>query len=354
MDPKKIVKEVKRIKFHPPFAKKARFFPRAEPPQTFPSELSVFRVWGKTVGEAWLEILSLVLKFGCRIPRIYVYGGQERALLNLVTVVSEEDIKKPKIWPFFEFEKNHLKKYFKSFFSPRRGEEAYTYGERLFTYEVKGKKIDQVAKMVNKLKSFPFNKGAVATLWQPSVDNFPLRQPWRTPCLTLIQGMCLNESFYLTAYIRSNDMFGAWPQNAFALRKLQAEIAKRIGKKVGHLTTISSCAFIDESDLARAEKIVKNNKRRYGHWDLRGNLAISVEKGEIVVRHFSPDSRFLKEYRQNGKVKKAALKMAQKLLLNQVISQVDHALDIGEQLGRAEDAVKLGLKYEQDRPLEAA
>ena len=54
------------------------------------------------------------------------------------------------------------------------------------------------------------------------------------------------------------------------------------------------------------------------------------------------------EYHQSSQEKKPAMKLAQKLLADNVISRVDHALDIGEQLGRAEDAVKLGLKFEQD------
>src|SRR4030042_5291381 len=107
--------------------------------------------------------------------------------------------------------------------------------------------------MALKLKSFPYNKGAIAVLWQPAVDNFPVRKPWRTPCLTLIQGFCLDNKLYLTAYFRSNDMFAAWPQNAFALRKLQTEIANKLSFGVGDLITISHTAFIDENNLVSAE-----------------------------------------------------------------------------------------------------
>jgi thymidylate synthase len=244
--------------------------------------------------------------------------------------------------------------YLKNFFSPHRGEDAYTYGERIFNYQkspVDLGVINQLDIMVKKLKSFPYNKGALITLWNASIDNFPVRKPWRTPCLTLIQGICQKERLHLTTYIRSNDMFGSWPQNAFALRKLQTELAKKISKEVGYLTVISQSAFIDETDLVEAERIVKENDRLFCQPDPRGNLIISVEGKEIVIKQMSPDGLFLAEFRQNGLEPKAALKMAEKLLKNQVISRVDHALDIGEQLGRAEDAIKLGLKFEQDKEL---
>jgi len=348
-DPKKLIREVIRIRRRSPFALRPKIFPQPELLGTFPSETSVFRVEAPTIGLAWLQILKLVLKFGWEIPRIFVYGGKERMILNLTTVITEENINQPKLYHFFNFNKKGLRTYLKEFFNPERGDQAYTYGERMFDYSG----IDQVAIMTKKLNEFSSNKGAVVTLWQPKVDNFPKRKPWRTPCLTLIQGICQNEKLHLTAYFRSNDVFGAWPLNAFALRKLQAVLAEKIKKKVGILTTISQSAFIDNNDLSTAEKIVKENRRVFCQWDPRGNLIIGVEGEEIAVKHFSPNGEFLQEFRINGKKPKAAAKMALKLIEAQVISRVDHALDIGEQLGRAEDTIKLGLKFEQDKRLKS-
>ncbi len=348
----KVLSDLGKLKKKDKFTAEPEVFPETKPQgDQFPSEESGFRLEGKTIGEVWLQILKIILRFGHRVPRIHVYGGHEKMLLNLMAVVTDEDIKNPKIYPFFSFDKKLLKKYFKNFFTPERGDEAYTYGERLFSYEADGKVVDQVSQMTKKMKRFPYDKGALATLWQPQIDNFPIRDPWRTPCLSLIQGFCLHDRFYLTAYFRSNDMFAAWPQNAFALRKMQTEIAERIGKKIGNLTTISHSAFIDDGDLVRAEKIIKENKRMFCQPDPRGSLLVEVENKDIVVKHLSPESKVLAEYKVDGEKPKAALKMAQVLVQHRVISQIGHALDIGEQLGRAEDAVKLGLKFEQDKML---
>lgn len=342
----KINKEIAKLKVLPPFVKKPKTFPHAKSEtKVFPSEISGFRIEAETIGLAWLQILKIILRFGWEIPRVMIYGGKERMVLNLVAIITKEDIKNPKIYNFFHFDKEDLKTYFKNFFSAELKEgEGYTYGERIFAY-------NQLDTMAKKLKSFAFNKGALITLWNPSIDNFPVRTPWRTPCLTLIQGISQEDKLHLTAYFRSNDMFGAWPQNAFALRKLQTELALKIGKKVGVLTTISQSAFIDETDLEEAQRIVKENDKLFCQFDPRGNLVVLVEDSQIVVRHYSPEGLLLGEYRQDGKLSKAAQKLAEKLIQNQVVSRLDHALDVGEQLGRAEDAVKLGLKFEQDKGL---
>lgn len=316
-----------------------------------PSERSGFRVEAETIGEAWLEILDDILKFGVVVPRVCVYGGEEKVLLDVVSVITAEEINKPKIWRYFSFNKDDLRIYFKNFFKPKRGEEPYTYGERLFAYEIDGEVIDQVAVMAEKLRSFPYNKGALAVLWQAGIDNFGKRKPWRTPCLTLVQGFCLEDKLFLTAYFRSNDMFGAWSQNAFALRKLQTELAKKIGRETGDLTIISSTAFIDGNDLAAAERVVGENRKSKFNKDRRGYLTIETKEGRIICKHYDNEGGLIKEYREAGKEERTAMKMASKLVADKVISKIDHALDIGEQLGRAEDAVKLGLKFEQDKDL---
>lgn len=345
----KVIEGLKRMK---PWATKAREFKLEEVRcGERQSERSVFRVEAKTIGEAWLEILDNILKFGKTVPRVQVYGGEERVILNMTSVINKEDISQPKIWPYLNFNKEDLRKYFRNFFNPKRGEEPYTYGERLFAYEIDGEVVDQVAVMARKLKSFAYNKGALAVLWQAGIDNFGKRKPWRTPCLTLVQGFCLGNKLYITAYFRSNDMFGAWPQNAFALRKLQTELAKIIGKETGDLTIISSTAFIDGNDLSAAQKVAEGNREMKFEPDPRGYLIVEslpqqLQGGKIKCQHYDNGGKLIKEYEG-----KTAREVARMLVDDKVISRIDHALDIGEQLGRSEDAVKMGLEFEQDKAL---
>jgi len=205
--------------------------------------------------------------------------------------------------------------------------------------------------MVEKLTRYPEDVGALAVLWQPEVDNFPVRTPWRTPCLTLIQGVCHGDLFYLTAYFRSNDMFGAWPLNCFALCHLQNQLADRIGKKSGPLTTISHCAHIYDNALAEASRVVSENDKLACRTDLRGNFVIEAVGQEIMVKHLSPNGLVLNEYRQDATVNNAAQKLANRLVQELSLSDLSHALDLGAQLARAEESIRHHLKFTQDRPL---
>lgn len=344
---KEILRVRKTLKPLPPFGEPCALpEPKVQVSEGLPTDLSLVKIRRKTVGEAWIEALKTLLKFGVKSEAIYHYFdrkvNQHRELLNLTVVVEEENPENPKIYDFFPFNRQDLDSYIQEFLKPDRGDEPYTYGERLFDYQG----LNQVEKMVEKLRRFPFDKGALAVLWQPKVDNFPVRKPWRTPCLTLVQGQCFDDKLYLTAYFRSNDMFGGWPFNAFALRFLQKQIADRLGVELGSLITISTMAHLYDHDFAAATKVVEENDRLYCEWDPRGNFAIRVEDGLIKAEHLSPDGLFLQEF-----TGKTAAEVCQKLDQQLVVSLLSHAFDLGCELQKAEIALKFGLDYIQDQPL---
>jgi thymidylate synthase len=341
-----VAKVIKTLEVRPPFGEPQIL---AEPKiQTaiFPTDLSLIKIRRPTVGEAWVEVLKNLLKFGVKSEAVHHYFDRKvneyRELLNLAVVIENEDPAEPKICDYFPFGRRDLDNYFQEFLRPERGEQPYTYGERLLNYEG----LNQVEKMVEKLRRFSYDKGALAVLWQPKVDNFPVRQPWRTPCLTLIQGQCLGEKLYLTVYFRSNDMFGAWPLDALALRLLQKKIADEVGVGLGSLITISNMAHLYGHDFAAAAKIVEENDKLWCEWDPRGNFAIRVEDDLIKVEHLSPDGAFLQKFEG-----RTAREIYQKLDQALAVSLLSHAFDLGCELQKAEIALKSDLAYHQDQPL---
>ncbi len=342
-----VLKVIKTLKALPPFGE-PQILPEPEIKlsEGFPNDLSLIKIRRQTIGEAWVEVLKTLLRFGVKSEAIHHYFDRKvneyKEILNLAVVIENENPSDPKIYDFFPFDRQDLDNYIREFLKPERGEEPYTYGERLFNYEG----LNQVERMVGKLKKFPFDKGALAVLWQPKVDNFPVRRPWRTPCLTLIQGQCFGEKFYLTAYFRSNDMFGGWPFNAFALRFLQKQIAKRVGVGLGSLVTISNMAHLYEHDFAAAARIVKENDKLHCEWDPRGNFVIRVEEGLITAEHLSPDGVLLQKFEG-----KRAREVYQKLDQALAVSLLSHAFDLGSELQKAEMAVTLKIPYIQDQPL---
>ncbi|MBI4215151.1 MAG: hypothetical protein HY602_00295, partial [Parcubacteria group bacterium] len=336
-------------------------FPEVEATGTggLPSEETDYTVRGEKVWQAWLRLLHLINRFGRPSPMIHHYGNERISeLINLTAVIYNENPNLPDIPDWLPFTKTDIKKYVAGFLSSSRGDAPYTYGERLKAFPLEGynseflkglslpfgkdsplniiaKEINQQKIIVEKLKSFPENKGAVAVLWEPIIDNFGLREIWRTPCLVLVQAVIRDKKLFLTAYFRSNDMFGSWPLNCFGLRAFQKETASLIDKsiKLGPLTTISHSAHIYENSWQMAEKLVHDHWSDVScEWDPRGNLHFEVDKNEIVVKHLSPDGIFLDEYRQNGQDEKAAKRLCFQLESAGLFSTVGNAMYAARQI----------------------
>ncbi|MFW6110009.1 MAG: DUF4346 domain-containing protein [Patescibacteria group bacterium] len=324
--------------------------------ESFPTDFSVFKVRDDFVGEVWLLALKNILKFGLSMQRIG--GHQVLAVNNLAAVIEKEDPKEPTIYPFFDFDQEGVQHYWENFSDPQLQGHSYSYGERLKNYCG----INQVEIMKEKLARFPAEEGALAVLWNVEEDNFPpddggqtpagKQEGWNVPCLDLVQAQCFANQLYLTAYFRANDIFGAWPRNVFALRRLQGELAESVGKGIGSLVIVSQFAWISESVGARVEEILDKYYQPRCVWDPRGNFLISVKGEQILATHLSPQGIELQKFSINGKTKKAAVKLCQEIIGELAISDLNHAADLGRELAKAETAVKNGLKYIQDQPLD--
>jgi thymidylate synthase len=359
--PEEVAKKIVTLKKKKAFGKPQTFEePEKKEIQQFPTDSSIFKIRRPTVGEAWIDAVKTINRFGTIIPGMY---GDVKKVQNLCIVVEDENPEKPKIPPYMTFTKEGYKKYIKGFFETDSGSESYTYGERIFAWD----SIDQEKIMVEKLGRFEHDRGALAVLWKPHVDNFPppktdraqkgQTKGWSVPCLVMLLGQCTKGKFFMTAVFRSNDIFGSWPLNALALRTLQQRIAKKIGESLGSLTTISHIAEIYEIDWSNAITMVEKNDStaRTCMFDPRSNYLVEIQEEDIVVRFIAPNgTEELAEYRKSGKELKAARDLCGLIMKDMLVSELGAAADLGRQLAKAEAAVKLGLKFEQDKPLKKA
>lgn len=351
VDSKKIQKTIDSIEYRPPFKARAVLLPlpRVET-EIFPRGIGAELIVASSIGEAYVLVLERILKFGSRA--MTNYGEEAADALNVVTV-TDELIKDETSWRILPFTHFQIEDYIqRNFLTPKLSPgEWYTYGERLFAFGKR--KINQFEIIVAKLLKDANDRGAIAILYNPEKD----KEKQRNPCLYSLQASIGQNKLLLTSVFRSNDMMNAWPWNAFGLRKIQEMIFRRVKSAysdltIGSLVTISTRAHIYQSAYETAQYLVKKHRKKVREvWDQRGNLAIKVEGKKIVVVHYSPDGRFLQEFKVDGCQPRAADKVAEELLRRQVISQVSHALYLGQQLARAEEAIKLGLKFEQDKEL---
>jgi thymidylate synthase len=332
-----------------PFAKPTIVSGETEDAASLTSDEVAFRVSGKSVADAWLKVLDTILKFG-EVKKTD-YGIRQKEIVDLVTVIEGDD---DGIAPWMNFTAADLENYYKTFFGSgaERGIE-YTYGERLFSYALDNvpdkflgemrATTDQVKTIVEKLKKDPHTRRAVAFVLRDK--DAGSKNP---PCLTQITWNVKGGKLLQTAVFRSNDMFGAWPLNAFALRKLQKSVASQLGIPAGQMITIANSAHVYENSWGAAAEIVRKNyagRPVQFEPDKNGYFVVSVEGGEIVVEHRLNDGR-PSGYVFRGK---ESQELYRRVMNENLITKFDHAAYVGQEIAKAEAALRENKKYVQDR-----
>lgn len=328
---------------------------------TFPHESVGFTLRGNTVLDAWQKTIFHIMRYG--IVKGTQYGMEQRELPGVQWTIENEagtfpeDV--PQDWPnelkeTIGVTEAAIKEYHDVFLSGESREGvAYTYGSRLRSWKVDGMDtpVDQVkTAIIGNLASSPDSRRAAMTTLIPQIDA-TAKEP---PCLISVQCLQSESKVHMFATFRSHDMFKAAIPNAFGLMAMQQEIADATGFERGSLCIQSVSAHIYEGDFDHAEKLIKCSyldREPARVWDAsmtdpRGSFVIRLESGDIVAEHQGPDGAVLGEYRGRT-AKDISLKIGQ---LN-LISQTGHALDVGHELQKAEHALKLGLPYVQDPPL---
>ncbi len=310
----------------------------SKPAQMKSNEVA-FKVRGSSISDAWLRILDVVMKFG--EEKETEYKVHQKEVVNLVVLIEGEE---KEIAPWMKISDSDIKNYFATFFTEEKpyGVE-YTYGNRLLKHPLHSGSFNQIENAVKYLKEVPYTRRAVAVTWNVELDS-KSRDP---PCITQIVWDVKNNKLDQTAIIRSNDMFGAWPLNAFALRKMQKDIASQLGLEIGTLTTISNSAHIYENSWKEAKMILDKHytdKIVQFAQDENGYFIVKVENGEIIVEHYT------KEGLPTGYIFRGvkAQILYRRIMNENLISLMDHAAYIGHELARAEVALKEGKKFVQD------
>lgn len=331
------------------------YIKKEETTKQFIGEYEGHVIRGKTVAECWLKILDRILKFGKESGTHY--DDKQKEIMNLLSIITDEDPNNLYIPDYLPSDKQHVTEYIPRITKDMPGgitKKEYTYGSRMRSW-FGG---DQVKAAIDKLEKESVSRAVVICLWDPMKDL----TIGGSPCLNHIWLRVNEGKIHMTCIFRSHDMFEGYPENAFGLRCLQEEIRKELEQrlmqkreitqlKLGNLMILSQSAHIYDDCWDRSQKTIDKYLTPYvgmlSHYDPRGNFIISVEKGEIVVEHTSSTKETLGFY--NGKT---ADEIISKLIKENIVSLVPHALDLGKELQKAEVALRLGKEYKQDVPLE--
>lgn len=305
-----------------------------------------FKIDG-SLSEVWLKILDLAMKFG--ETKESEHELKQKEALDVLAVINEFSLK-----PFFGFEEAEVQKYINSFFSSEQPKELeYTYGTRLFrfAFEYVSEKfgvemkffVNQIDRVVEMIKKSPFSRRVVACLWNPFID-IDSKNP---PCLTQINWNVKNQKLYQTCIIRSHDLFGAYLLNVLALRKLQEKICLETGLEPGDLIILSQSAHVYENSWSKVERLLEENYRNREVLfknDEAGYFRIEIQGEELVAKHYLNDGRQT-AFEFKGKSAGAIYK---KIINENLVSRLDHAAYLGQELSRAEACLKGKKEYIQE------
>lgn len=118
---------------------------------------------------------------------------------------------------------------------PAQGKWEYTYHQRLFEYDLpagngdKPVRYNQIDKCVEMLKACGYTRRAQAVTWKVWED-LGITDP---ACLQRMWFRIQDGRLNMVVHMRSNDAYKAAFMNMYAFVELQAEMAERIGVKVG-------------------------------------------------------------------------------------------------------------------------
>jgi len=219
--------------------------------------IPVLTAVGKTLPEAWEKAVLEVWRHGVEVHTEYDREGDPASREATMTIVVEEPFAEPRIHRAFPAGLEELEVYrlevvdgvHDHWIDPAAGKWTYTYHKRLFDFEIEGKRVDQMAYVVDRLSSSAITRRAQAITWNPALDP-PTDDP---PCLQRLWFRLLEKgdgsggySLNLNTHWRSRDAYKAAFMNIFALTDLMRVVAERISQKMGK--PVSLGRYVDISD----------------------------------------------------------------------------------------------------------
>lgn len=319
--------------------------PIPEPALTrFPTNALMQLIGRPSPTEAWKELVFRLYRFGHRNKVAKSSGLEERIELLNVHVVVENPVEEPEdILEEAGFSLAKFREYQQRILDPVRPQDlGYTYGWLLRT-GMEAEAVDSLEIIVERLKRDPESRHAYATLWN-NYRHLPSGKG--CPCFVTAFFRRFEGKLTLTATFRAHNALDAWLENFYGLMAIQKFVAQGCEMEVGPITVISHSISLDPAGTDKARQIAELKK---SDWvlnlalrklelplDPNGEFTVTVDReaGEIVVEH-SFKGMSLGQYRG-----KSAEELERRIVRDCSISLVSHALYIGREIARAEEALK--------------
>ena len=201
-------------------------------------------IWGMrvirapSIGRAHEQVIRMILEKG----RV-LNTEDEEATVEFEEVALQVDtpLAEPLVSPHSRFQQRFVEQYAQDLLHGSHANFEYDYHGRLFdwgerlTIDGQPVHVDQIAYIVEKLRSSPVSRRAIAITWNPVIDE----NLDDCPCLQLVQCIVRDGKLCMRVIFRSNDMLTAAGANMYALVRLHKSIADQLGIPCGTYTHIS-------------------------------------------------------------------------------------------------------------------
>lgn len=203
---------------------------------------SMKQVIAKTAGDAWMQALREVYANGQSIK-----DGNEnlKELLNVFLCIDNPIEADPVLR---EFADSKMIEWMRGNFLKTDPvlNWGYSYGQRFFDYDG----IDQVAKVIEKLKKNPESKSATVTLTNPKGDQSHM------PCIVSIDFKIRDSRLITTAFFRSQDVGKKMYADILCIGEISKKIADAVGVETGRLHILIASLHAYEADWSKIEKMI--------------------------------------------------------------------------------------------------
>ena len=207
-----------------------------------------------TLGEGWLRTARAILERGSAAD----YDGQATREVALLTLAVEQPSSDDRViaelgdpdWLAWMHDNFFVQKDV-----PELGD-AKSYAVRLFNYAGAGR--DQIAWVVDRLRSDPACRSATVTTFQPLTDTSYI------PCVSMLDFWRPDDALELVVYAHSLDFGKKAYGNLVELTRIQEHVAAELGAPVGRLVVHAKSAHVYEPEWALMAKLVDAERLTYG------------------------------------------------------------------------------------------
>lgn len=230
-------------------------------------KLPVLLIEAETLGGAWIKAVLDVWNKGFDIRT--EYGGLSKDATVMIHVTDPFKEPRAHIADYITYSSCVLKKdYVEQILNGTlddkigKGGVAYTYHDRLFKYKMNKDSpltINQIDKIVEKLKEVPYSRRAQAITWYPDDRDWGTDSP---PCLQRVWCRIIGGRLVMEITWRSRDLFHAWGANAYAMTELQRKIAEELGVEVGQYIDFSNSLHIYEKNYKELQRTLETFEKR--------------------------------------------------------------------------------------------